>query len=89
MGDAIVTPPEHAADYAELVTLPGSYQVNDAARPIAAPPPSARPAVLGLPAQGIVFACFNQTYKINPDVFDAWMRILAAVEASVPRLRAS
>ena len=81
VGDAIVTPPEHAADYAEaLVTLPGSYQVNDATRPIADTPSRAE---LGLPAQGVVFACFNQTYKLNPDVFDAWMRILAAVEGSV------
>ncbi len=81
VGDAIVTPPEHAADYSEaIVTLPGSYQVNDRERPVAAAP--SREA-LGLPPRGIVFACFNQTYKINPEVFDAWMRILRAAEGSV------
>lgn len=81
VGDAIVTPVEHAADYAEaIVRLPGSYQVNDRARPIAATP--SREA-LGLPAEGVVFASFNQTYKINPEVFDAWARILGNVEGSV------
>lgn len=81
VGDAIVTPPAHAADYAEaIVTLPGSYQVNDRNRPVGAAPSRAE---LGLPAEGIVFACFNQTYKINPEVLDAWARILRAVPNAV------
>ena len=29
-----------------------------------------------------MFASFNQTYKINPEVFDAWMAILRAVPGS-------
>jgi len=81
VGDAIVTPRAHAADYAEaLVTLPGSYQVNDGERPVAAAPSRAE---LGLPATGIVLACFNQTYKINPEVLDAWARILRDVPGAV------
>lgn len=81
IGDAIVTPPEHFADYAEaLAVLPGAYQVNDRERPIGQAPPR---ATLGLPATGVVFCSFNQTYKINPDVFDAWMAILAAVPDAV------
>ena len=81
VGDPVVTPDAHLADYGEPVAvLPGSYQVNDRARPIAAAPPRAE---LGLPAAGTVFASFNQTYKINPDVFDAWMAILARVPGAV------
>lgn len=81
VGDPVVTPAAHAADYAEAIAiLPDSYQVNDRARPIADTPPR---AALGLPGPGFVFASFNQTYKINPDVFDAWMAILAAVPQSV------
>jgi protein O-GlcNAc transferase len=30
-----------------------------------------------------VFCCFNQTHKIAPDVFAAWMRLLRAVPGSV------
>ncbi len=81
IGDRFVTPPEHAADYAESIALlPDSYQINDRERPIGETPPR---EALGLPADGIVFASFNQTYKINPDVFDAWMAILRAVPDSV------
>src|SRR5262249_25488769 len=39
IGDAVVTPLAEAADYTEtLVLLPGSYQVNDRSRVVAAPP---------------------------------------------------
>jgi protein O-GlcNAc transferase len=81
IGDAIVTPPQHAADYAEtLALLPGSYQVNDRGRVVADPRPR---DALGLPPQGVVLCCFNNSYKINPEVFDAWMKILAEIPAAV------
>lgn len=81
IGDAIVTPFEHAADYSEaIVQLPASYQINDRARPIAATPSR---HTLGLPEKSMVFCCFNAAYKINPAVFDAWTRILLAVPDSV------
>jgi predicted O-linked N-acetylglucosamine transferase (SPINDLY family) len=81
IGDSVVTPFAHAGDYSEtLVQLPGSYQINDRQRPVTAAPP--RPE-LGLPEDGVVFCCFNQSYKLNPQVFDAWARILAGVPRSV------
>ena len=81
IGDAIVTPFEHAADYSEaIVQLPASYQINDRGRPIAATPSR---HTLGLPEKSMVFCCFNAAYKINPAVFDAWTRILHAVPNSV------
>ena len=81
IADAIVTPPAHAADYSEiLAVLPGSYQINDRERPIGATPSRTS---LGLPETGFVFCSFNQTYKINPQVFDAWMAILSATPDSV------
>jgi predicted O-linked N-acetylglucosamine transferase (SPINDLY family) len=36
-----------------------------------------------LPADGFVFCCFNNPYKLLPAVFDVWMRLLAAVPRSV------
>jgi predicted O-linked N-acetylglucosamine transferase (SPINDLY family) len=81
VGDRFVTPASDAARYSEkLVLLPHSYQVNDRRRAIG-PTPSR--AELGLPGQGLVFCSFNQVYKILPPVFDAWMRMLAAVPGSV------
>ena len=38
---------------------------------------------LGLPKNGFVFCCFNQSYKILPKIFDTWMRILKRVNNSV------
>jgi predicted O-linked N-acetylglucosamine transferase (SPINDLY family) len=45
-------------------------------------PPPAR-AACGLPADGFVFCCFNNAYKILPEVFAVWMRLLAALPGSV------
>ncbi|MEI6200425.1 MAG: tetratricopeptide repeat protein [Enhydrobacter sp.] len=48
-------------------------------------PPSR--ASLGLPETGFVFCSFNNYYKIQPDVFAAWMRLLRDVDGSVIWLR--
>ncbi|MEN9417844.1 MAG: hypothetical protein RI988_1464 [Pseudomonadota bacterium] len=77
IADSVVVPPHLRGGYSEqVVTLPGSYQVNDAkrVRPDVGPSREA----LGLPSSATVLACFNHTYKINPEVFDTWMRILGA-----------
>ena len=37
----------------------------------------------GLPEQGFVFCCFNNAYKILPEVFAIWMRLLRHVPGSV------
>ena len=81
IGDPVVTPFAHAADYSEtLVQLPACYQINDRKRSVAQAPPKGE---LGLPEQAFVFCSFNQTYKLNPQTFDAWAQILAAVPSSV------
>ncbi len=36
-----------------------------------------------LPQDSFVFCCFNQTFKITPDVFAVWMRLLEQVPNSV------
>jgi predicted O-linked N-acetylglucosamine transferase (SPINDLY family) len=38
---------------------------------------------VGLPEDAFVFCSFNNNYKITPETFDRWMRILQAVEGSV------
>ena len=37
----------------------------------------------GLPESAFVFCCLNTSYKIEPDIFDVWMKILHAVPDSV------
>ncbi|MEO8038956.1 MAG: tetratricopeptide repeat protein [Betaproteobacteria bacterium] len=60
--------------------VPGGYFVGPAAT--AATLPADR-TTLGLPAEGMVFCCFNASYKIRSDVFASWMRILQRVPGSV------
>ena len=82
IADAIIVPPEHHGFYREkIVTLPDSYQANDSRRerPVCA---LAR-GDLGLPEKGFVFASFNNSFKITPDVFDIWMNLLRDVPGSV------
>ncbi len=82
VGDASVTPPGHDGFFAERpVRMPGSYQVNDRRRAIAVDGPGR--ADCGLPSTGLVFCCFNNSYKITPEVFGIWMRLLQQVPGSV------
>ncbi|MEW6640005.1 MAG: tetratricopeptide repeat protein [Pseudomonadota bacterium] len=82
VADRHVLPDSERAFFTEkVVTLPHSYQANDRARPIA--PVDVSRADCGLPATGMVFCCFNNAYKITPEVFDRWVRILAEVDGSV------
>lgn len=81
LADAFVIPAGARAHYSEKVVWLDQFQANDNTRAIA--PRSFTRAELGLPANGFVFCCFNNTYKINPDVFGSWMRILQRVPGSV------
>ena len=82
VADRIVIPPEDRRHYSEKVLqLPGCYQPNDDTKAIA--PAAASRADEGLPDEGFVFACFNAAYKITPDAFDVWMRLLRQVPGSV------
>ena len=65
----------------KIVYLPNSYQVNDRHRLIASTHFTKQE--LGLPKDAFIFCCFNNNYKITPDVFDSWVRILKAVDSSV------
>ena len=82
IADAVTVPDEHRSCYVEkIVTLPGSYQCNDGEREIAEKTPSR--AECGLPDKGFVFCCFNNSYKIMPETFAIWMRLLRKIDASV------
>ncbi|MBK6854571.1 MAG: tetratricopeptide repeat protein [Burkholderiales bacterium] len=81
LGDPIVTPVEHAADYDEhIAQMPHCYQPNDRQRRIASMPSRAS---LGLPDDALVLCCFNHTYKITPTVFARWVSVLQALPDAV------
>ena len=82
IADELVIPRDQHLFYTEKVAyLPHSYQANDVARPA----PGATPLrqALGLPETGFVFCNFNNSYKITPNLFDIWMRLLKQIDGSV------
>ena len=81
IADPFVIPPAQESAYAERVLrLPHCYQPNDRKRTIAAPLTRAEYA---LPDNAFVFCCFNQAYKITPEVFAIWMHLLRETPGSV------
>lgn len=82
IADRCVIPEDQKNFYQEkVVHLPHCYQANDRKKEIAPRRPTR--AENGLPETGFVFCCFNNSYKILPDVFDRWMRILLQIDGSV------
>ena len=82
VADRTLITPEDLPFYSEkVIWLPDSYQVNDRQRPIATDVVTRTEC--GLPEEGFVFCCFNNSFKIRPDTFDVWMRILKRVPGSV------
>jgi predicted O-linked N-acetylglucosamine transferase (SPINDLY family) len=82
LADRFVLPEIERQHWTEkVVYLPDCYQVNDAGRAIAEQTPTRAEA--GLPERAFVFCCFNNSYKILPRMFDAWMRLLRELHGSV------
>jgi len=81
IGDAIVTPPETAGNFSEaLALMPECFQPN---RALSALLPAPSRADEGLPENATVLCSFNQTFKLNPLLWDDWCRILQAVPEAV------
>jgi len=82
IADEFLIPGHLRQSYAEqVVWLPGCFQANDDGRSHGRVVPARRE--MSLPDFGVVFCCFNNTFKINPECFDRWMRIVQAVPGSV------
>jgi protein O-GlcNAc transferase len=65
----------------KIVHLPHTCFAHDSTQAISVRTPTRSEA--GLPEQGFVFCCFNASYKIFPQFFQAWMGLLREVAGSV------
>ena len=71
--DYVLPKADHEFYTEEVVFMPGPFL-----------PPGELPSfsrrltrkVAGLPAKGFVFCAFHAAYKLEPEIFSAWMRIL-------------
>jgi predicted O-linked N-acetylglucosamine transferase (SPINDLY family) len=83
IADRHVIPPHRRDRFDErVVYLPDAYLPVDASlRPSTRVPTRAE---CGLPERpAFVFCAFSHDYKLSPPTFDAWMRLLAAIDGSV------
>jgi predicted O-linked N-acetylglucosamine transferase (SPINDLY family) len=81
IADRIVLPQALRAHFSEkVVWLPRCFQPSDPTRAVGEPPSR---AACGLPPTGVVYACFNNSYKMNPASFDRLLAVLRAVPDAV------
>ncbi|VAH31544.1 unnamed protein product [Triticum turgidum subsp. durum] len=85
--DEFVSPTRYAHIYSEkLVHLPHCYFVNDYKQKncdVLSPVCPHKRSDYGLPKDKFIFACFNQLYKMDPEIFDTWCNIVKRVPNSV------
>ena len=80
IADKIIIPAEDAQFFSEkIVQMPVRYR----SKPCDSAQRTPTRAEVGLPDSAFVFCCFNNNYKITPEVFDCWMKILKEVAGSV------
>lgn len=81
IADRFVLPASMLPFFTEKVAyLPRCYQSSDPTRVVGEPPPR---EACGLPATGVVYACFNTSFKLNPRSVHRMLRVVLAVPGSV------
>lgn len=81
IADKTIIPQSEQEAYTEKIMYLPSYQANDSKRNISKKIFTRED--LGLPSEGFIYCCFNNSYKITSSIFDSWVRILLAVEGSI------
>lgn len=81
IGDGFALPPALEPHYSERVLrLPRAFQPSDNTRVLE---PAPDRATCGLPEHGVVFCCFNNSYKLNPRSVRRAFAVLQGVPGSV------
>jgi len=76
IADPVILPPDQLQQRSEAVIYLPVYQVNSHR---ALPPgPEYTRESFGIGKDWFLFYCFNNNYKIDPEIFAVWMRILKA-----------
>ena len=84
IADAIAISPDQETYFTEkILRLPHSFFPLDTSIRLDTFGTLPTKASQGLPESGFVFSCFNNPYKINPEIFNIWMRLLKAMPESV------
>ena len=87
IADKTIIPIEKQKFYKEKIIYLPHFQANDSTESYQADSFSRKD--FGLPENAFVFCCFNNTYKITPEIFDIWAKILKRVNNSILMIFAS
>lgn len=79
--DVVIPPSSYQYYYEKIVSLPNCYQANDDKRKVS--DKEFKRADFGLPVGVFVYCCFNNNYKITPEIFKLWMSILSNTSKTV------
>ena len=75
VADKVVIPQESQKYFSEkIIYLPNTFMVNDNKKKISNSIISKNN--LGIPENSFLLGCLNQHYKITPEIFDIWIKIL-------------
>ena len=81
IADDFILPKELEPFFTEKpLRLPRLFQVSDTTRAFG---PVRSRAFYGLPEDSFVFCAFNNNYKITPEMFESWLRILKSAPNSL------
>ena len=82
IADKIILPKKFKKNYSEkILYLPNCYQPNQANREVSKK--NFQKEDFNLPEKKFIFGCFNNSYKITPNIFKCWMKILKKSRNSV------
>lgn len=83
IADAVVLPEgaEGEETVEAVARMPYCYQINSHRRIPLGPVPAR--STLNLPSEGFVFCCMNNSFKLDPFVFNIWCRLLQRIPRSV------
>ena len=81
IADKVLIPNNLKRYYSEKIIYLPCYQCNDSRKSPSDIEVTKRK--FELPENGFIFCSFNNNFKITPEVFDSWMRILISVPNSV------
>jgi predicted O-linked N-acetylglucosamine transferase (SPINDLY family) len=81
IADQVIIPNSFQEYYSEKIIYLPSYQVNDRKKLIS--DKEYKRSDFNIPDESFVYCCFNNSFKITPNIFEIWIRILKSVPNSI------
>ena len=82
IADKTTIPKKNQKYFSEkIIYMPDTFLISDSSKKISNK--NFTREELGLPKEGFVFCCFNQLFKLSPEIFDIWMNLLKSINNSV------